>query len=127
MHEDNYSTGLTIFSMDIVVQPSVSWVDLNEEIKDSGLFFPVDPGPPVSVASTSYFRLRLIHGQAKIGGMIATNCRYATPIQQKKNLSHQPPYSGTNAVRYGTMKDWVVNLTVVLADGRILQTRKRPR
>ncbi|KAL3469737.1 hypothetical protein BJX99DRAFT_264926 [Aspergillus californicus] len=78
--------------MDIVVQPSVSWMDMNAEIKDSGLFFPVDPGPP-----------------AKIGGMIATNC------------------SGTNAVRYGTMKDWVVNLTVVLADGRIIKTRKRPR
>ncbi|OJJ81570.1 uncharacterized protein ASPGLDRAFT_60058 [Aspergillus glaucus CBS 516.65] len=78
--------------MDIVVQPSVSWMDMNDKIKDSGLFFPVDPGPP-----------------AKIGGMIATNC------------------SGTNAVRYGTMKDWVVNLTVVLADGRILKTRKRPR
>ncbi|KAL2851128.1 putative D-lactate protein [Aspergillus pseudoustus] len=78
--------------MDIVVQPSVSWVDMNESIKESGLFFPIDPGPP-----------------AKIGGMIAMNC------------------SGTNAVRYGTMKDWVVNLAVVLSDGRIIKTRKRPR
>ncbi|KAI9163351.1 D-lactate dehydrogenase [cytochrome] [Paramyrothecium foliicola] len=80
--------------MDIVVQPSIGWQDLNEKLArmDSGLFFPIDPGP-----------------SAKIGGMIGTNC------------------SGTNAVKYGTMKDWVINLTVVLADGRIIKTRRRPR
>ncbi|RDH31344.1 FAD-linked oxidase-like protein [Aspergillus welwitschiae] len=43
--------------MDVVVQPSIQWMDLNEKIKDSGLFFPVDPGP-----------------SAMIGGMIGTNC-----------------------------------------------------
>lgn len=78
--------------MDIVVQPSVGWVDLNTKIANSGLFFPVDPSP-----------------SAKIGGMVGTNC------------------SGTNAVRYGTMKDWVLNLTVVLADGTVIKTRGRPR
>lgn len=83
LHEDD---------MDVVVQPSIQWMELNEKIKDSGLFFPVDPGP-----------------SAKIGGMVGTNC------------------SGTNAVRYGTMKDWVINLTVVLADGQVIKTRKRPR
>jgi D-lactate dehydrogenase (cytochrome) len=80
--------------MDIVVQPSIGWQDLNEQLSQmgSGLFFPIDPGP-----------------SAKIGGMIGTNC------------------SGTNAVRYGTMKDWVINLTVVLADGTVIKTRRRPR
>lgn len=46
---------------------------------------------------------------AYVGGMIATNC------------------SGTNAMRYGTMKDWVVNLTVVLPNGSVIKTKRRPR
>ena len=78
--------------MDVVVQPGLGWMNLNKEIKASGLFFPVDPGP-----------------WARVGGMVSTSC------------------SGTNAVRYGTMKDWVINLTVVIADGRIIKTRRRPR
>lgn len=78
--------------MDVVVQPGVNWMNLNDEIKHSGLFLPLDPSPT-----------------AMIGGMIGTNC------------------SGTNAMRYGTMKDYVINLTVVLADGSIIKTRRRPR
>ena len=78
--------------LDVVVQPGVNWVNLNDTLKPAGLFLPLDPSPT-----------------AHIGGMVATNC------------------SGTNALRYGTMKDWVVNLTVVLADGSIVKTRRRPR
>lgn len=83
LHEDD---------MDVVVQPSVQWMQLNDAIKDTDLFFPVDPGPT-----------------AKIGGMVGTSC------------------SGTNAIRYGTMKEWVINLTVVLADGTVIKTKRRPR
>jgi D-lactate dehydrogenase (cytochrome) len=78
--------------MDVVVQPGVNWVNLNNDMKHSGLFLPVDPSPV-----------------ALIGGMVSTNC------------------SGTNATRYGTMKDYVVNLTLVLADGSVIKTRNRPR
>lgn len=78
--------------LDVVVQPSVGWELLNEELAKDGLFFPPDPGPG-----------------AMIGGMVGTGC------------------SGTNAYRYGTMKDWVISLTVVMADGTIIKTRQRPR
>ncbi|KAK2686062.1 hypothetical protein QWA68_015304 [Fusarium oxysporum] len=90
----NMNQILDVYSDDlnVVVQPSVPWMVLNEKIKDTGFFFPIDPGP-----------------SAQIGGMVGTNC------------------SGTNAVKYGTMKDWVVNLTVILSDGMILKTRRRPR
>jgi D-lactate dehydrogenase (cytochrome) len=90
-HMDNV-IALRPDDMDVTVQPAVGWMSLNEKIKDSGLFFPVDPGPT-----------------AMIGGMVGTGC------------------SGTNAVRYGTMRDWVINLTVVLADGTVIKTRRRPR
>lgn len=78
--------------LDVVVQPSLGWELLNEELAKDGLFFPPDPGPG-----------------AKIGGMVGTGC------------------SGTNAYRYGTMREWVLSLTVVLADGTVIKTRQRPR
>ncbi|KAF2276741.1 D-lactate dehydrogenase [Westerdykella ornata] len=83
VHEDD---------LDVVVQPNVGWVELNQMLEGKGLFFPPDPAPG-----------------AKIGGMIAMSC------------------SGTNAYRYGTMKDWVISLTLVLADGTVVKTRNRPR
>jgi D-lactate dehydrogenase (cytochrome) len=43
--------------MDVVVQPSVPWMTLNDKIKSSGLFFPVDPGPSVSMLSCKVHRL----------------------------------------------------------------------
>lgn len=78
--------------LDAVVQPGVSYEELNEQLEKENLFFPPDPGPG-----------------AMIGGMIGTGC------------------SGTNAYYYGTMREWVINVTAVLADGTIIKTRQRPR
>ena len=78
--------------LDITVQAGLGYVELNQELRPLGLWFPLDPGPG-----------------ATVGGMCATRC------------------SGSTAVRYGSMRENVLNVTAVLADGTVIKTGSRAR